>query len=305
MPTTVVFMGSPQFAVPVLIALVREYTILGVVTQPDRPAGRGRQLTPPPIKIAAEKLDLPVIQPRRLREPGAMEQLRQWNPEMIVVAAFGQILRPEILDLPKFGCINVHASLLPRWRGAAPIQAAIQHGDLVTGVTIMKMDPGIDTGNILSQKAIQIQPEDTGGTLSEHLAEAGAILLIDTLPGYLRGAILPTLQDESQATYAPMLSKANGLLDFNKPAADLARQVRALQPWPGTHMDWNGQTLKISKAAAVADYSAREVGTTLIYQGLPGVKTSWGILVLEEVQPAGKRSMNGKDFLHGSKGWAN
>ena len=187
MTPSTVFMGSPDLALPILQALAAHYPIVGVVTQPDRPAGRGQALTPPPVKVLAEKLALPVIQPRRLREPEAMERLRSWAPELIVVAAFGQILRPEVLDLPRYGCINVHASLLPRWRGAAPIQAAILHGDADTGVTIMKMDPGVDTGPLLSQRSLPISPQDTAASLSEKLSALGAELLLETLPAYLKG----------------------------------------------------------------------------------------------------------------------
>ena len=170
-------MGSPDFAVPALEALARDYPIVGVVTQPDRPAGRGGTLKPPAVKEAALRLGLPIIQPEKLRQPEAMDQLRAWAPDLIVVAAFGQILRPEVLDLPKFGCINIHGSLLPRWRGAAPIQAAILAGDVETGITIMKMDPGVDTGAILSRRYIPITPDDTAGTLFAKLAPLGANLV--------------------------------------------------------------------------------------------------------------------------------
>src|SRR5512139_2910075 len=180
MTTRIVFMGSPDFSLPTLRALAEQYPIAGVVTQPDRPAGRGRTLTPPPVKQLAVELGLPIIQPRRLRQPEAMEQLLAWAPDLIVVAAFGQILRPEVLELPAHGCINVHASLLPRWRGAAPIQASLLHGDRETGVTIMVMDPGIDTGPIMAQRSLRIDPDDTAGSLSNRLSQLGADLLIDT-----------------------------------------------------------------------------------------------------------------------------
>ncbi|HEY5902380.1 MAG TPA: methionyl-tRNA formyltransferase, partial [Anaerolineales bacterium] len=182
--TRLVFMGSPDFALPTLRALSERYQVVGVVTQPDRPSGRGRGLTPPPVKTLALELGLPLIQPERLRLPDAMEALRTFAPDLIVVAAFGQILKPSVLDLPRYGCINVHASLLPRWRGAAPINAAILHGDHETGVTIMRMDPGLDTGPILSQAAIPIGPDETAGELYERLSMLGAELLIETLPGY-------------------------------------------------------------------------------------------------------------------------
>lgn len=295
-------MGSPDFALPALRALAAKYFVAGVVTQPDRPAGRGRKLTPPPIKLLAQELQLPVIQPPRLKEPSAMEQLHTWAPELIVVAAFGQILRPEVLDLPSSKCLNVHASLLPRWRGAAPIQAAILHGDSQTGVTIMRMDPGVDTGPILNQRATFIEPEDTAATLSPRLAELGADLLIETLPDYLSGEIRPQTQDDSLATYAPMLKKADGQMDFNQSAEDLARRVRAFNPWPGAFTTWRGGRLKIHRAHAEGAYSPG-VGRTIIHNEQPALGTAQGLLVLDEVQPAGKKPMPGQVFLRGARDW--
>ncbi len=299
--TRVVFMGSPGFAATILRRLASHYEVTGVVTQPDKPAGRGRQLKPPASKEAALDLGLPVMQPPRLRAPEAMEQLRNWNPEVIVVAAFGQILRADVLSLPRYGCINVHASLLPRWRGAAPIQAALLAGDPETGVTIMKMDEGVDTGAILSQAAIRIAPEDTAGSLSEKLAQLGADLLLERLPRYLAGDLQPKAQDETQATRAPMLKKEDGLLDWSRPAEELARRVRGLNPWPGAYLVWDTVNLKIHKAHAVNHDSPP--GQRLVHQGQPAVGTSSGILVLDEIQPAGKRPMDGRAFLAGARGW--
>jgi methionyl-tRNA formyltransferase len=307
MNTKIVFMGSPEFAVPTLQALVGKFNVVGVVTQPDRPAGRGRKLTPPPIKSLAEEYGLPVIQPPRLRQPDAIEQLHNWKPDVIVVAAFGQILRPQVLDLPPQGCINVHASLLPRWRGAAPIRAAILHGDSQTGITIMRMDAGIDTGPILSQRAIPIEAGDNAETLGEKLARIGADLLIETLPGYLVGQISPTPQEDGLATYAPMLEKADGELDFNRSAIELERQVRAFYPWPGafTHI-WQGELLKILRASVVriSDLDRTlEPGRRTVYHSLPAIGAVGGLLVLEEVQPAGKKPMDGGVFLRGARNW--
>lgn len=303
----VVFMGSPDFAVPSLRALAGVYPLAGVVTQPDRPAGRGRSLVMPPVKEAALALDLPVIQPERLRQPEAMEQLRLWAPDLIVVAAFGQILKPEVLDLPRFGCINVHASLLPRGRGAAPIQKAILDGEAETGITIMKMDAGVDTGPILSQRAIPIAPEDTGGTLFDKLAALGAELLTETLPGYLAGEIPPQPQPESGATYAPMLKKEDGLLDFSsRMAVELERQVRAMQPWPGAYFPWQAEPLRVLKAHTdfVFTYMIQPAGQRCIHLGLPAVyAVDNAMLVLDEVQPAGRKPMPGKAFLAGARGW--
>ncbi|MFZ6029651.1 MAG: methionyl-tRNA formyltransferase [Chloroflexota bacterium] len=302
MDLRVVFMGSPEFALPTLQALAEHYPVVGVVTQPDKPAGRGRTLTPPPIKVLAGQLGLPVIQPRRLRQPEAMEQLEAWNPNLIVVAAFGQILKPEVLDLPQWGCINVHASLLPRWRGAAPIQAAILAGDAETGVSIMQMDAGIDTGPVFSRRAVPIDPHDTAGTLGARLATLGAGLLLETLPACLSGAITPSPQEDGEPTYAPMLKKEDGLLNFHEAASALARRVRAFQPWPGTFFFWQDQPLKVLRARAVAEEIATP-GRRVLYQGLPAVGAADGLLVLDEVQPAGKKVMPGKVFLQGARGW--
>jgi methionyl-tRNA formyltransferase len=297
-----VFMGSPEFAVPVLHKLASHYQVVGVVTQPDRPAGRGRVLTFPPVKILSKELNLPLVQPQKLAEPAALQQLQRWAPDLIVVAAFGQILRPAVLDLPKYGCINVHASLLPRWRGAAPIQAAILNGDTYTGITIMRMDPGIDTGPILSQRSLPITQSDTGERLSIKLSYLGADLLIEILPAYLSGNKMLIPQDEIHATYAPMLKKEDGMLDFALPAIDLERQVRAFNPWPGTFMDWNGQILKIHHVHIV-DQPSEKPGKHVIVDGTPAITTGSGILVLDDLQLAGRKIQTGQEFLRGVRGW--
>src|SRR6266508_3093803 len=245
--TRVVFMGSPDFSLPILRALATAYHVVGVVTQPDRAAGRGRELKAPPVKALAFELGLPFIQPEKLRQPDAMAQVQAWNPDVIVVAAFGQILRKDVLELPHFGCINVHASLLPRWRGAAPINAAILHGDEETGVTIMKMDVGLDTGPMLTQRSIPLTREDTAGSVFEKLSQLGADLLIETLPDYLSGKIQATPQPEEGVTYAPMLKKEEGHLDFTRPAEELERRVRACNPWLGAFMDFDGTLLKVHR----------------------------------------------------------
>jgi methionyl-tRNA formyltransferase len=292
-------MGSPDFAVPSLRAMAGDYPIVGVVTQPDREAGRGRTVVAPPVKRAALELGLPVIQPEKLRAPEAMAQLQAWNPDLIVIAAFGQILRPAVLDLPRFGCVNVHGSLLPRWRGAAPIQAAILAGDEETGVTIMKMDSGVDTGPMLSQRAMPIKADDTAGSLFEKMSTLGAELLVETLPGYLDGLIQPRPQPEEGVTYATMLKKEDGLLNFTRSAEELARRVRALNPWPGAFFEWQGGLMKIHQAHAVA--GRVEPGVHLVLQKMPAIGTGDGILVLDIVQPAGKKAMEGKAFLAGTR----
>jgi methionyl-tRNA formyltransferase len=302
MSTRVVFMGSPDFALPSLRALAGNYDMVGVITQPDRASGRGRELKSPPVKSLALELNIPVIQPQKLREPEAMKQLQEWDPDLIVVAAFGQILKKDVLELPKHGCINVHASLLPRWRGAAPINAAILTGDEETGVTIMKMDEGLDTGPMLARKSIRIRRDDTAGSLYQVLSTLGADLLIATLPGYMDGGIVPQPQPDEGATYAPMLKKQDGLLDFTKPVREVERRVRAMNPWPGAWFEWNGNMLKVMRASvSVAQGSGN--GSRFIVEGRPAVMCADGALILDEVQPPGKRVMPGKSFLTGARNW--
>jgi len=295
-------MGSPDFSLPTLSALAGAYDVVGVVTQPDRASGRGRELKAPPVKTLALELGIPVMQPEKLRLPEAMEQLRAWAPELIVVAAFGQILRKDVLELPRFGCINVHASLLPRWRGAAPINAAILHGDEETGVTIMQMDVGLDTGPMLSQRSIRLTPEDTAGSVFDRLSTLGAELLTETLPDYLSGNLTPVPQPEEGVTYAPVLKKEEGRLDFNHDVRELERRVRAFNPWPGAFIDFDGAPLKVHRARA--ETGEASVGQRLIVQNQPAMAARGGILILEEVQPAGKKSMSGKSFLAGARNWA-
>ena len=294
-------MGSPDFALPVLKSLDEHFDVIGVVTQPDRASGRGRELKSPPVKTLALELGLPVIQPEKLKQPEAMEQLQAWAPDLIVVAAFGQILKKDVLYLPRFGCINVHASLLPHWRGAAPINAAILNGDEETGVTIMQMDVGLDTGAMLAKRSIRLTPTDTAGSVFQTLSTLGADLLIETLPRWMAGEITPEKQDDSLATYAPMLKKEDGKLDFTHDVNELERRIRAFNPWPGTFMEVDGMILKIHRSHVEAgDASA---GQRLIVQDQPAVGARGGFLILDEVQPAGKKSMSGKAFLAGARSW--
>jgi len=294
-------MGSPDFALPSLRSLAQKFQVVGVVTQPDRAAGRGRELKSPPVKTLALELGLPIIQPEKLKQPEAMDQLRVWDPELIVVAAFGQILKKDVLDLPRYGCINVHASLLPRWRGAAPINAALLHGDEETGVTIMQMDVGLDTGAMLTKRSIRLTPTDTAGSVFQTLSTLGADLLVETLPRWVAGEITPEKQDDSLATYAPTLKKEDGRLDFARDVTELERLIRAFNPWPGTFMDFDGVNLKIHRAH-VGEGNA-SVGQRLIEQDQPAVGARGGLLILDEVQPAGKKSMSGKSFLAGVRSW--
>ncbi len=298
----IVFMGSPAFAVPALEALAQAYPVVGVVTQPDRPAGRGSRLRPAAVKVAAERLGLPVFQPEKVSAPTAREHLRAWAPDVIVVAAFGQILPPALLALPPYGCLNIHASLLPRWRGAAPIAAAILAGDTVTGITLMQMDEGVDTGPILAQREEPIRPDDTTGSLTERLARTGAELLMEVLPRYLRGEIRPVPQPAEGATYCRPLKKQDGRLDWARPAAELERRVRAVTPWPGAFTFWEGQMLKVLRAAVDPDWVGTEPPGTVVPMGDgAGVVTGQGVLRLLEVQIAGKNPLPIDAFLRGRR----
>ena len=303
MSPRVVFMGTPDFAVPILEKLTQDYKVVGVITQPDRPSGRGKKIQKSAVKLLAESIDLDIYQPGSVNTSESLEKIKFWDPEIIIVAAFGQILKPDILALPPSGCINVHASLLPRWRGAAPVNTAILQGDKKTGITIMKMAEGLDAGPILTQKALEIFPNDTAGSLSGRLAILGADLLGDTLLPYLRGEIPLQDQDHSQATYAPRLKKKDGLLDFKQPADYLARMVRAFSPWPSTYTSWKEQRIIIHQAASTPVTSPGS-GVLTVYEGKPAIGTSAGILVLESLQAAGKKKLSGEEFLLGSPNWA-
>ena len=297
-------MGTPDFAAPTLEALAnaRDVNVVGVITQPDRARGRGRRVEFSPIKRAALERDLSLYQPESLRQPADVAQLAAWSPDVIVVAAFGQVLTPDVLDLPPHGCINVHGSLLPRWRGAAPVPAAILAGDAVTGVTIMRMDAGLDTGPVLAQREDPIRPNDTWEALEERLARLGANLLLETLPAYLAGKITPRLQLEEDATYAERIRKQDGLLDWSLPAVDLGRRVRAFTPWPSAFTTWRGKRLKILRAAPLPDWRGDEPpGTVIALDEGAAVATGEGALRLEEVQWAGKRSMDIAAFICGQR----
>lgn len=293
-------MGTPIFAVPTLQALDDAFEVVGVVTQPDRRAGRGRKRKPSPVKQAALERDLPLFQPRTLCKPDALAQLAEWQPAVIVVAAFGQLLTQEVLDLPPHGCLNVHASLLPRWQGAAPVAAAILSGDRVTGVTIMKLDAGLDTGPIVAQAEEPIRPDDTRASLSERLCEIGADLLVETLPPYLEGELTPQPQREEEATYADRLRKEDGRLDWSSSALELDRHIRAFTPWPGTFTTWQGQRFKVLQAEPLPDWRGDAApGTVIELDGSVAVAAGEGALRLEEVQLAGKRAMAVDAFLCG------
>ena len=298
----VVFMGTPQFAVPTLRALDEHHEVVGVVTQPDGRAGRGRKVVVSPVKQVALERELAIFQPETLGGPEVGDHLAEWDPEAIVVAAFGQLLPGPVLELPPYGCINVHASLLPRYRGAAPISAAILDGETVTGITIMRMDEGLDTGPILAQAECPIAPDETTASLTAKLAELGAELLVETLAGWLEGAVQAQPQDNAQATYCSQLEKKDGLLDWSQPAAHLDRQVRACDPWPGAYTTWQGQRLKVLRANPQPGWrgegpqgQVQEMG-----EGI-GVITGQGALELLEVQLAGKKPMAARVFARGQR----
>jgi methionyl-tRNA formyltransferase len=300
--TSIVFMGTPDFSVPILKRLIDTYTVIGVVTQPDRPAGRKQQVQMSPIKQLALQYNIPVLQPEKLRRPEAIAELKQWQPDMYVVAAFGQILPQSVLDIPAHGSINVHASLLPRWRGAAPIQAVIRAGDAETGVTIMKMDAGLDTGPMLKMRAIPIAPDETGASLHDKLSILGADLLMETLPGYLDGIILPQPQPETGITIAPQVKKEEGKIDWEQDAVVIERLIRAFTPWPGTFTFFKEQQLKIV-SGSVVEGSAAAGEVIKLTDGI-AVGTGHGLLKLGVIQLAGRKAMPVEEFVKGQADFA-
>ena len=304
----VVFMGTPEFAVPSLEALLRsEFSVTGVVTQPDRPRGRGKAVSPSKVKEVALAHNLPILQPDKMKHPDTFDALQQWQPEIIAVAAFGRILPKSILDLPSRGCINVHGSLLPRYRGAAPIQWALINGESETGVTTMLMDEGMDTGTILLQEAVPILPEETAGELSVRLAEVGADLLIKTLREWTDNRIIPRAQDDPAATMAPMLTKEDGNIDWNRSAIDISNRIRGLSPWPGAYTFCEKDRLTIWKATPLMEHSLVSTGTqppgTIlgVAKNEIVVATSHGILAISELQPANRSRMKVEQFLSGHR----
>lgn len=301
-----VFMGTPEFAVPTLARLLAEQDVVGVFTQPDRPSGRGQRAAAPPVKQLAETEGVPVFQPASLRkDPSAMAALTELAPDVVVVAAYGLLLPRAVLEAAPGGALNVHASLLPRWRGAAPVAYAILNGDAETGVTIMRMDVGLDTGPMLARRAGPILPEDSAGRLTERLADWGAELLAETLPRWLAGEIQPEAQDDALATFAPRLESTAGWLDWREPATALARRVRAMNPWPGAFTLLDGARLKVHAATPMAgDGSSDQVpGTVVTLDGLPAVTTGAGLLRLDVVQAPGGRALPGADFTRGRRGF--
>ena len=298
----IVFMGTPEFAVPSLEALLRSQDqIVGVVTQPDRPKGRGQVLTPPPVKLLCQREGLPFLQPAKMKDPAFLDALRAWEPDLIVVTAFGRILPPVILEIPPKGCINVHASLLPKYRGAAPIQWAVIKGERETGITTILMDVGMDTGDILLREVVAIDPDDTGGSLSVRLAEVGGRLLVETVRCMKEGSLTPIPQDHAQATMAPLLKKEDGLIDWRRRAAEIANQVRGLSPWPGAYTFVSEERWTICRASAEPRSAGTQPMGTLLRADKDGivVATGDGTLAIEELQPANSRRMTPAQYLAG------
>jgi methionyl-tRNA formyltransferase len=293
----IAFMGTAELACPCLESVLKVpgYEVVAVVTQPDRPKGRDLKPTPPPVKVAAERLGLPLQQPLKIREPAAIDALRATQPDVIIVVAYGQILPKTVLEIPRLGCINVHTSLLPRWRGAAPIQYAILHGDHETGVTTMYMDEHMDTGDIILQRAQLIHADDTSATLHDRLAKLGADLLVETVGLIVEGKAPRAKQDETRATYAKKITKDDGRIDWTRSAVEIERQVRGFNPWPGTHTRLGDLLLKVWKVEVAEGVS-----------GNPGellpdfiVATSQGGVRLQEIQPANSKRMPIDAFLRG------
>jgi methionyl-tRNA formyltransferase len=297
-----VFMGTPDFASASLEALLRtDDSVVGVVSQPDRPKGRGQILTPSPVKLLAQREQIPLLQPLKMKDPEFLHSLVGWKPDLIVVAAFGRILPPVILSLPPRGCINVHASLLPKYRGAGPIQWAIINGERETGITTMLMDEGMDTGAMLLQETIPITPDDTAGTLSPRLAELGGRLLVKTITQLKAGTLVPRLQDSSRATLAPLLKKEDGAIDWALPATVLANRVRGLSPWPGAYtIVAGGDRWTIWRALALPGPVTNQPGVVVATTNEAiHVATGEGVLAVMELQSANSRRMAVSQYLAG------
>jgi len=297
----IVFIGAGEIGVPALQALLKsEHEIVGVVTQPDKPVGRAQLIEPTPIKGTLSLAEMPVLQPARIKNRQAIEEIRALTPDVIVVMAYGQILPRDVLEIPKIACLNLHASLLPRWRGAAPIQAAIAAGDRETGITVMYMDEGLDTGDILLQRTITVRPDDTGGLLHDRLAKIAPEALLESLELLAKGKAPRTPQHNASATYAPKLKREDGKIDWSDPAEVIERKIRAFNPWPGaftTISTIGTRNLKIF-SATVVDLQGKP-GKILRIQNELVVAAGKGALSLREVQLEGKRRMNASEFLRG------
>ncbi|MBE9505436.1 MAG: methionyl-tRNA formyltransferase [Chloroflexi bacterium] len=304
MEPRIVFMGTPEFGVPVLEELARSpWEMVAVYTRPDRPAGRGQHMAPSPVKRVALELGFRVIEPSTMRGQGSAVSLAEFRPDVVVVAAFAYLLPREVLAVPRLGCLNVHPSLLPRHRGPSPVAAALLRGDAETGVSIMLMDEGLDTGPVLSQEALSISEADTTGSLTEALSEMGARLLRATIGKWIEGDLVPRPQDESLATSSELIRAKDAGLDWSLPAVELWRQVRAYHPWPGCYTTWEGKRLKILSGRAIRAQQRGEVGRVVeLPDTAPnriGVVTGDGVLGLGEVQLEGKRQVSVEELVRG------
>ncbi|HKE60864.1 MAG TPA: methionyl-tRNA formyltransferase [Nitrospira sp.] len=296
----IVFMGTPEFAVPSLEALLKAEQVVGIVTQPDRPKGRGQVLASSPVKLIAQREHIPVLQPTKMKDPDFLGALAAWKPELIAVAAFGRILPPAILSLPPKGCINVHGSLLPKYRGAGPIQWAIINGETETGITTMLMDEGMDTGAMLLQEKISIAPDDTAGSLSPRLAEVGGRLLVETIAKLNAGTLVPRSQDHGQATLAPLLKKEDGAIDWTLHARTIGNRIRGLTPWPGAYTFLRAERWVICRAVATNDTTSLTPGLVeAVTKDAIHVATGQGIVAIKELQPANSRRMPVAQYLTG------
>jgi methionyl-tRNA formyltransferase len=298
---TIVIMGTPEFACPTLQKLIdRGENVVAAVTQPDRPKGRGQQTVPPPVKVLAERHGIPVLQPVKVRVPEAVEEIRALRPDLIIVVAFGQILPKALLEIPRHGCINVHASLLPRWRGAAPLNWCIIAGDAETGVTTMQMDVGLDTGNMLLKKTTPIGPDEDASSLHDRLCGIGAEALAETVDLLVAGQLIPEQQDDAHTTYASMLKKEDGLIDWSNDAVAIRNRIRGLTPWPGAYSYLNGRTLKIFKTRTGTGAGAPG---TVLQAGKGGIEVACGCgsLWIDELQLEGKKRLAAAEFLAGCR----
>ena len=300
-PLKLIFAGTPDFSVPVLEAVIGQgHEVTAVYTQPDRPAGRGRKLTASPVKATALSRGLPVLQPKTLRDPEAAETLRNLRADLMIVVAYGLLLPQDVLESPRLGCVNVHASVLPRWRGAAPIQRAILAGDDETGVTIMRMEAGLDTGPMYLIRRLALEPRETGGSLHDRLAVLGAEALMEALPGILDASLVPQVQDDSMSTYAEKLRKEEAMVDWDRPAAEIDRMIRAFDPWPVAQTALAGSTLRLWGSELPRTDSTDAPPGSVLSTGKTGidVATGAGILRITRIQAAGKRPMTAAEFLN-------
>ena len=299
----IAFAGTPDFSVPALEALVASrHTVVGVLTQPDRPKGRGRQITAGPVKTAALAHGIPVAQPLTLKDPAGRAELEAWQPDLLVVVAYGLILPRAVLELPRLGCVNIHGSLLPRWRGAAPIQRSILAGDSLTGVTIMLMDVGLDTGPMLLKKETRIESTDTGGSIHDRLSVLGAAALLEALEGYEAGVLPPIPQPTEGVTYAAKIDKSEALLDWNQDALQLDRQIRAFNPWPVAETRLEGEQLRVFAASVIEGADSTQIGVETgtiraVADSVVVVQCGRGQLALQQLQRPGRRAVSAAEFI--------